>query len=185
VARKQLPTEALVNLRQRLNLLPVRAPERRELVEQTAELYGVSPDTVYRALREFARPKSLKRKDAGVPRKISRDDLSRYCEIIAALKVRTSNKKGRHLSTTRAIQIMEDYGVETPDGLVKLPKGYLTLTTANRYLKHWGMSHEQLSRQPPAVSLDDSTHWLAPLNNFALNQVVYWHHTLVQYSEHH
>ncbi len=156
MARKQLPTEALVNLRQRLNLLPARVPERRELIEQTAELYGVSPDTVYRALREFARPKGLKRKDAGIPRKIASDDLSRYCEIIAALKVRTSNKKGRHLSTSRALQILEDYGVETPDGLVKLPKGHLTLTTANRYLKHWGMSHDQLSRQPPAVRFQAS-----------------------------
>ena len=31
--------------------------------------------------------------------------MERYAEIIAALKIRTSNKKGRHLSTARAIQL--------------------------------------------------------------------------------
>lgn len=156
MGRKQLPAEALISLRQRLNLLPARSSERKTLVIHTAGLYDVSVDTVYRALREFSRPKSLKRKDAGIPRKITQDELSRFCEIIAALKVRTSNKKGRHLSTSRAIQLLEDYGVETPEGLIKIPKQYLTLTTANRYLKHWGLGHEQLTRQPPAVRFQAS-----------------------------
>lgn len=44
--------------------------------------------------------------------------MERYCEIIAALKMRTTNKKGRHLSTPRAVELMEEHGVETPDGLV-------------------------------------------------------------------
>jgi hypothetical protein len=30
-------------------------------------------------------------------------ELERWCEIIAALKLRTTNKKGRHLSTARAL----------------------------------------------------------------------------------
>jgi hypothetical protein len=42
-----------------------------------------------------------------------------YCELIAALKVRTSNKKGRHLSTGETIQLIEEFGVETSDGLIK------------------------------------------------------------------
>jgi hypothetical protein len=44
---------------------------------------------------------------------------SGYCELIAALKVRTSNKKGRHLSTGEAIRLIEEFGVETPDDLIK------------------------------------------------------------------
>jgi len=52
VTRKQIPTEALINLRRRLEMLPPRCPERRRLVEETAVLYGVSNDTLYRALRE-------------------------------------------------------------------------------------------------------------------------------------
>lgn len=44
---------------------------------------------------------------------MSRPDLEYYCELIAALKLRTTNKAGRHLSTGRAIQLLEEYGVET------------------------------------------------------------------------
>lgn len=29
-------------------------------------------------------------------------ELERYCELVAALKLRTTNKNGRHLSTKRA-----------------------------------------------------------------------------------
>jgi len=57
--------------------------------------------------------------------------------IVAALKIRTSNKKGRHLSTARAIRLLEEDGVETPEGLVRAPPGllapplrYARLTTA-------------------------------------------------------
>jgi len=31
-------------------------------------------------------------------------------DVVAALKLRTTNKSGRHLSTGRALQLMEDYG---------------------------------------------------------------------------
>jgi hypothetical protein len=47
-----------------------------------------------------------------------------YCELIAAIKVRTSNKKGRHLSTGEAIRLIEEFGVETPDGLVRAQKSF-------------------------------------------------------------
>ena len=51
--------------------------------------------------------------------------LERYCEIIAALKLRTTNGKGRHLSTGRAIALLEEHGVETPDGHVRPAPGLL------------------------------------------------------------
>ena len=41
--------------------------------------------------------------------------MERYAEIVAALKIRTTNKKGRDLSTARAIRLLEEDGVETPD----------------------------------------------------------------------
>ncbi len=69
---------------------------------------------------------------------MSGDQLERYCEIIAAMKVRTTNKKGRRLSTVHAIELMEEFGVETPEGLVKPSAGLLTRTTVNRYLRYWG-----------------------------------------------
>ncbi len=71
--------------------------------------------------------------------------------MVAALKLRTTNKKGRHLSTGRAIELMERYGVEVPDGLIKLPPGALTRQTADRYLRQWGYDHVRMTRAPPAV----------------------------------
>jgi hypothetical protein len=44
--------------------------------------------------------------------------LERYCELIAAIKVRTSTKKQRHLSTAEAIRLLEAFGLETPEGFV-------------------------------------------------------------------
>jgi hypothetical protein len=91
------------------------------------------------------------RVDRGVPRKLSRVELEQYCEVIAAFKVRTSNKKGRCVSTARAIELLEEYGMETPQGFVQPPKGLLTRSTVNYYLQAWGYDHQRLSRQPPAV----------------------------------
>ena len=36
-------------------------------------------------------------------------ELERYCELVAALRLRTTNKNGRHLSQKRAIELLEDY----------------------------------------------------------------------------
>ena len=78
--------------------------------------------------------------------------------VIAAFKIRTSNKKGRHISTSRAIELLEEHGVNTPDGFVQPNKGILTKTTVNRYLKAWGYDTERMTRQPPSVRFqaDDS-----------------------------
>jgi hypothetical protein len=81
VTQKHLLPEALVDLRRRLSTLAPRSPERRQVLRETAHLYGVSEDTVYRALRERFRPRALRRADHGQPRVMSRDALERYCEI--------------------------------------------------------------------------------------------------------
>ena len=65
----------------------------------------------------------LGRADRGVPRVLPQADLERYLELIAALKVRTSNGKGRHLSTREAIRVLEDYGWTPPKGGSTPPKG--------------------------------------------------------------
>ena len=46
--RKIIPTDSLIQLRQRLDRLPKKSPERTTQVAAIAELYGVSPSTVYR-----------------------------------------------------------------------------------------------------------------------------------------
>jgi len=148
---KRVPPEAISDLRRRLSALAPRSAERRLLVEETAQLYGVSTDTLYRALRERAVPKPLRRCDHGAPRVMDAKEMERFCEVVAAIKIRTSNKKGRHLSTAEAIRLLEEYGVQTPDGPVRAPKDVLTKTTVNRYLKRWGYDRETLGRPPPAV----------------------------------
>jgi hypothetical protein len=149
--RKPIPVEVLIEMKQRLATLAPRSHERRLIVAETARLYGVSEQTLYRALAERSRPKALRRSDRGNPRVLPQNEMERYCELIAALKVRTSNRKGRHLSTAEAIRLIETYGIDTPDGLIKAPAETLRKTTVNRYLRLWGYDRTTLSRQPAAV----------------------------------
>lgn len=148
---KKIPSEAIVQLRQRLASLPRNSSSRRALIQETANLYGVSEHTIYRVLREPGQVKSARRSDYDQPRVMARSTLERYCEIIAALKIRTSNKKGRHLSTGAAIRLLEEQGINTDDGYLNAPPGLLKKSTVNRYLKKWGYDHQTISRQPPAV----------------------------------
>lgn len=146
-----IPTDSLLALRQRLDRLPPKSPERAAQVKSIAELYAVSTDTVYRALRDLHKPKAAQRGDRGKPRVLPKAELEHYCELIAALKLRTTNKKGRHVSTRRAIELMEKYGLETPQGLIHVPKGLLSASTVNHYLSYWKLDQPRLTRQPPAV----------------------------------
>ena len=111
-----LPPEALLDLRRRLANLPPRSGDRRVLMQETAVLYGVSESSLYRALRERARPKALNRSDRGIPRVLPQTELERYCEVIAALKIRTSNKKGRHLSRGLGLHPRPGRAVQRPAG---------------------------------------------------------------------
>ena len=139
MARKaRIPAETLLSLRSRLASLPARSPARREEVGRIAELFGVSSATVYRSLQERHRPKDLRRADRGKPRALGQDEMIRYCEIVAALKIRTVNGQGRKLSTNRAIELLEEFGVDTPDGHVRADHGTLRPTTVNRGYGHGG-----------------------------------------------
>ena len=152
--RKSIPVETIIELRQRLERLPPRGSARRTLILEIAELYGVSPETVYRSLRQHVLPHSVRRTDCGQPRVMPKQTLLRYCEVIAALKVRTTNGQGRHLSTVQAIRLLEEHGINTDVGHLQAPPGLLKKTTVNRYLKEWGYDQEKLSRQPPAVRFE-------------------------------
>jgi hypothetical protein len=149
-----VPAEALLDLRRQLDRLPPRHAERRLLVNGAATLFGVSRATIYRALQGQLRPKGLRRADRGAPRKIAQAELERFCEVIAALKIRTSNKQGRRLSTARAIELLEEFGVETPEGEVRATPGLLNRATVNRYLVLWGYDHARMTRAPAAVRFE-------------------------------
>ncbi len=149
--RKTIAAEALIDLTRRLVVLPVRSHERRLMIAEAAQVFGVSEPTLYRALAERSRPRALRRADRGKPRALSAEQMERYCELIAAIKVRTTNKKDRHLSTAEAIRLIETHGIDTPDGHVQPAAGTLNKTTVNRYLRQWGYDRETLGRPPPAV----------------------------------
>ena len=148
---KQIPADSLLQLRQRLDRLPRKSSERTVQVQAIAELYGVSASSVYRALKDFLKPRAAHRSDRGTPRLMPKSKLEQYCELVAALKLRSTNKAGRHLSTKRAIELLEEYGVETVHGLVRAPQGVLTRSTVNEYLTRWHLDQARLRRQPPAV----------------------------------
>jgi hypothetical protein len=150
MARKKIPDDRLIDLEDRLSLLPARSAERKRFIQEFAHLYGVSVNTVYRCLRERSRPKPLWRSDAGLPRNVTKDQMEKYCQVIAALKVRTCNKKGHKLSTAEAIRLLE-FGVESPDGPIKVPKGLISKSTANHYLHLWGYTLSALAIEPVAV----------------------------------
>jgi hypothetical protein len=150
VREKKIPPESLIKTKEQLNMLSVRSSERSKIISETAKFYGVSKDKIYRCLKDLDHPNSNYRVDRGKPRKITEQDMKLYCEVIAAFKIRTLNKKGRHISTGRALEILEDFGVITPDGLIKTEKGILTKSTINRYLKKYGLNHSTLRRESPA-----------------------------------
>lgn len=133
--RRQIPHDSLLQLRQRLDRLPLKSSERTNQINATAALYDVSVATVYRSLAQFNKPYAAHRVDHGKPRVLHSSELTLYCELVAALKLRTTNKSGRHLSTQRSIDLLENYGVQTANGLIQAPKGLLTRQTVNRYRK--------------------------------------------------
>jgi hypothetical protein len=153
VPPKQRPAAALLDIRRRLRMLPPRRPQRRQRIQATAQLYGVSEDTLSRILRDRLRPRAVHRADRGQPRVMAREQLEHSCALIAALKLRTSTTQGRHLSTSEAIRLLATYGVATPAGHVQAPTSLLTKTTVKRSLTRWGYDSTTLRKQPPAVRL--------------------------------
>ena len=101
--------------------------------------------------QQHGKPRAVHRADRGQPRLLPKAAWERYLELIAAVKLRTSNGKGRHLSTAEAIRLLETYGLETTEGLIQAPKGLLKTPTVDHYLQQWGLDWHTLRRQPPAV----------------------------------
>jgi hypothetical protein len=59
---------SLQALRYGLSTLPIGSHERRIIMQETANLYGVSEQTLYRALAQRAPPRALRRSGRGTPR---------------------------------------------------------------------------------------------------------------------
>jgi len=149
VPRKRIPFEGLLALQNQLEALSPRNAQRKDLVEEACEAFGVSASTVRRQLRTHQLPYLTRRSDYNKSRSLPEADMRRYCELIAALKLRTTSKKGRRLSTKACIGVLEKSGIETAEGLVKVESGLLKLSTVSRYLKQWGYDNRTLSIEPP------------------------------------
>lgn len=149
--RKVIPADSFLQLQQRLDRLPPKKPERAAQIASVADLYGVSATTVYRALRRDLKPHAAHRRDYGRARVLSTLELELYCEIIAALKLCTTNTSGRHLSTSRAIQLLEEHRVEVGQRLIKAPPGLLRHQTVYSYISRFRLDQSRLIRPKPAV----------------------------------
>ena len=151
MARKRIHAARLDELERRLLGLPPRSADRRRVIGEMALFYCVSETSLYRALRVHRRPKPVRRADEGAPRVLPREAMEHWCELVAVLKVRTSNRKGRCLSTRQAIRLVEQFGVETPNGLDKAEPGLLKPSTVNAYLLRWNYDRRSVGREPAAV----------------------------------
>jgi hypothetical protein len=104
------------------------------------------------------KPKGLKRADCGTPRVAKKAEMGRFYQLVAGMKIRTRNKKDRHLPTSEAIRLLEDYGVYTlGDGLIKAPKRLLKKTTVNRYPRRWDYDITNLTIGVPPTSVQKHT----------------------------
>lgn len=146
--RKPIPSEVIVNLYNKLSNLSAKHPNRKLLINETAKTFDVSFSTVRRAIKNYSQPRSITRSDYNCPRKLSKEEMIRYCELIAALKIRSTNRQGKQLSTPRAIDILENHGIDVEGTRIIAPKGLLTKPTINRYLKRLGLTSKNFCCEP-------------------------------------
>lgn len=135
-----IPDDAVDRLKKILEMLPPRSSERAVHINRVAESYGVTTSTVY-SLVKGVNSSRKQHKNKGVPRWDDKDEFVSWIEIIAALKHRSMNKKGHHISTNQAIQIAEKGFRDARSGKwVQIPAGVLTRQTCNRWLKKLGLN---------------------------------------------
>lgn len=146
----KIPLEILYRLDEKITNLPHNGKLRRKLIQDVAESYQLSSSTVYRQLKQLMlHPNKRKiRKDKGSSRVVSNDDLHFYCQLIAAMKVRSINTKKHMLSTARCIRLLEDDGVKVKDRIITVPKKLLKVSTVNTYLKKYLISPDDIFTEP-------------------------------------
>lgn len=146
----KIPLEILYRLDERITNLPFNGKLRRALVHEVAERYQLSDVTVYRQLKKLRLHPNERtvRKDKGHSRIITDADLYYYCQLIAAMKIRSMNGKKHLLSTGNCIKLLENSGVKLGMGIVTVPKGLLKISTVNRYLIQYFMSPDDILFEP-------------------------------------
>lgn len=102
--------------------------------DRQQDFYAASRATLYRALRGDDHPRDAHRADRGHARVMGDGEIERWYEIVAAVKKSTTNRKGRYLWTARALKLVEEHGVHTPDAHRQLPPRLLIISTRTRYV---------------------------------------------------
>lgn len=77
--------------------------------------------------------------------------MERFAEIVAALKLRTSNKKVATSRPSVRLSCWRRPGVDTPEGLVRAPVGLLKRPTIDRLLHTSGLDYARVIRPTAAV----------------------------------
>ncbi|WP_191092391.1 hypothetical protein [Francisella sp. SYW-2] len=80
------------------------------------------------------------------------EQLIKYCKIISALKLRTSNQKNNRLSTKECISILENIGVQINNEVIKAPLGLLKRSTIDRHLLNLDLDYYTVKNIEPAVT---------------------------------
>src|SRR5262245_60646686 len=149
----KIPDEVLQELATNLSRLRPKDPERRKLVERTASIFNCSTKTVHRQLARLRGPRKYTRSDHLSPRGRTEADFKHWVELIAAVKLATRNQKGRHLSTARAIEMVEE-GVYIDDRFEQVPKGALRRSNCDRWMRQLGITVRNSLRPIPAVRFE-------------------------------
>lgn len=146
----QIPLEILYRLDEKVTNLPDKGKLRRELIHEVAVRYQLSDSTVYRQLKKLLLHPNERavRKDKGFPKIIKDADLYYYCQLIAAMKIRSMNGKKHLLSTSQCIKFLEEDGVKVGNGVTTAPKGLLKVSTVNRYLNQYLISPDDILSEP-------------------------------------
>lgn len=157
----KIPLEVLYRLDEKLTNLPSNGKLRHELIQEVAKMYRISESSVYRQLKKLMlHPIDRKtRKDKGSSRIIDNELLYQYCQLIAAMKIRSMNSKKHILSTARCIKFLEEDGISIKGQIITAPKNLLKASTVNHYLNHYLISPDDILMEPTV------NHFEAPFSN--------------------
>lgn len=146
----KIPLEILYRLDEKITNLPNNGKLRHTLIQEVAEYYQLSETTVYRQLKKLMlHPcKRITRKDKGHSRIIKDNELHYYCQLIAAMKIRSINGKKHMLSTARCIQFLENDGLVVKGRRIKLECNLLKVSTVNNYLNQYLISPNDILSEP-------------------------------------
>jgi hypothetical protein len=142
--------EILYRLDEKITNLPHQGKLRRELIHEVAIRYQLSDSTVYRQLKKLMLHPNQRvvRKDKGCPKIITEAELYHYCQLVAAMKIRSMNGNKHILSTGQCIKFLEEYGVKVKDRTILASKGLLKVSTINRYLNQYFIAPDHILSEP-------------------------------------